>query len=123
MEWWVLSESSSSMPHGKFVVISGTAAAVKAKYDGAVSGPYPTQAAAQRAANTRGGGFPGPSIPGNPGTALQDLYHGLNLGDWILRVGEIILGVILIGVGVAKLTGTDNTIAKIAGTAGKLAVL
>lgn len=123
MEWWVLSESSSSMPNGKFVVIQGTAAAVKAKYDGAVSGPYPTQAAAQKAANSRSGGFPGPSIPGNPATAIADLYHGLNLGNWIIRVGEILLGVILIGVGVAKLTGADNVVSKIAGSAGKLAFI
>jgi len=42
---------------------------------------------------------------------------------WVLRIGEIILGVVLIGVGVAKLTGTDNFILKAATTAGKAAML
>lgn len=31
---------------------------------------------------------------------------------WFTRIGEVLLGLILIGVGVAKLTGTTNTIAK-----------
>lgn len=39
-----------------------------------------------------------------------DLLHGFNFGNWILRIGEILLGAVLIGVGVAKLTGTDNVI-------------
>lgn len=43
--------------------------------------------------------------------------------NWILRVGEILLGIVLIGVGVAKLSGTDNFIMKAAGTAGKAAIL
>ena len=37
-----------------------------------------------------------------------------NLGSWVLRIGEILLGIVLIGVGIAKLTGTTNTIAKLA---------
>lgn len=31
---------------------------------------------------------------------------------WFIRVGEVLLGLILIGVGIAKLTGTTNLIAK-----------
>lgn len=46
----------------------------------------------------------------------NDIFHGLNLETWVLRIGEILLGVVLIGVGVAKLTGTENTISKIAKT-------
>jgi len=41
-------------------------------------------------------------------------FKGLNLETWILRIGEIVLGVVLIGVGLAKLTGTTNLISKAA---------
>lgn len=43
--------------------------------------------------------------------------------NWILRIGEIILGVVLIGVGVAKLTGVDNYVMKTATKLGKAAIL
>lgn len=43
------------------------------------------------------------------GSAL-DLFHGLNLQNLILRVGEIILGIVLVGVGIAKLTGAANVV-------------
>jgi hypothetical protein len=33
---------------------------------------------------------------------------------WLLRIGEILLGMILVGVGVAKLTGTTNAVATFA---------
>lgn len=56
-------------------------------------------------------------------TAASDIFHGLNLNTWLIRIGEIILGVVLIGVGVAKLTSVDNTIAKTAGKLGKLALV
>lgn len=44
--------------------------------------------------------------------ASQDIMHGFNFGDIILRAGEILLGIVLIGVGVAKLTGTGNVVSK-----------
>ena len=53
--------------------------------------------------------------------ALGGITQGWEL--WVLRLGEIILGVVLIGVGVAKLTGTDNIVMKAATTAGKVALL
>jgi hypothetical protein len=117
MEWWVIAEASSSNMSGSFVVVQGNALQIRAKYGSAAHGPYPTQAAAQAAANSRGGGFPGPNISGNPGTAIKqgigsiDLFHGLDLGSILLRVGEVLLGIVLVGVGVAKLTGTTNLVA------------
>jgi hypothetical protein len=39
---------------------------------------------------------------------------GVNIGVWFLRIGEILVGIVLLGVGVAKLTGTTNAIAKLA---------
>lgn len=46
--------------------------------------------------------------------ATQDTFKGLNLQTWFIRIGEILLGVILIGVGLAKLTGTSNVISSLA---------
>ena len=31
-----------------------------------------------------------------------------NIRSWLIRIGEILLGIVLVGVGVAKLTGTGN---------------
>jgi hypothetical protein len=42
--------------------------------------------------------------------AYQDILGGFNLGSWFLRIGEILLGLVLVGVGVAKLTGASNFI-------------
>jgi hypothetical protein len=124
--WWVIAETAGVGP-GKFIVVSGTAAAIKAKYGIAARGPYPTQAAAQAAANTTGGGFPGANIPGNPGSAiklgLSNLVGNYDLGHILLYVGEFLLGVVLIGVGLAKITGTDNIINKAAKAAGAAAIL
>lgn len=82
---------------------------------------YPNQLAAQQEANSfnhssvsskvqQVGGTVGglPSIP-NP----LDIFHGLNIGNILLRVGEVVLGVVLIAVGLAKITGTDNAIASV----------
>jgi hypothetical protein len=49
-------------------------------------------------------------------TATSKVTSGLGLSDdeirsWLIRIGEILLGVVLVGVGVAKLTGTTNVIA------------
>jgi hypothetical protein len=32
--------------------------------------------------------------------------------SWLIRIGEILLGIVLVGVGIAKLTGTTNVVAK-----------
>lgn len=39
-----------------------------------------------------------------------DILGGFNLGSWFMRVGEILLGLVLIGVGVARITGVQNII-------------
>lgn len=35
-----------------------------------------------------------------------------NITSWFIRIGEVLLGIVLLGVGVAKLTGTTNAVAK-----------
>lgn len=116
MEWWVIAEVSSSNPSGSLVVVQGNALQIRAKYGNTARGPFPTQAAAEAAAQ-QGGGFPGPAIPGNPGKAIGQAvsglnpFHGLNLENWVLRIGELALGIVLVAVGIAKLTGTTNFVA------------
>lgn len=84
-------------------------------------GPFPSKDAAiafyqqGKAANP---GWKAPTgLTGNIANAagvptIEDTFKGLNLGGWVLRVGEILLGLVLIGVGVAKLSGTTNVISK-----------
>jgi hypothetical protein len=42
-----------------------------------------------------------------------------NITVWFLRIGEVVLGIVLIAVGVAKLTGVSNSISTIAKVAAK----
>jgi hypothetical protein len=88
------------------------------------SGPYTWCQAKAFAENRSLSGFAHGSAEKNiANQAVSDVFHGLNFQNWILRLGEIMLGVVLIGVGVAKLTGTDNFIMKAATKAGKAALL
>lgn len=43
---------------------------------------------------------------------LEDFYKSFNLGSWFLRIAEILLGIVLVGVGIARLTGAQNVISK-----------
>jgi hypothetical protein len=48
------------------------------------------------------------------GGAVSDPLGRLNLGGWFIRIGEILLGIVLIGVGIARLTGIQNVVSKVA---------
>jgi hypothetical protein len=55
------------------------------------------------------------SLGNNPATnvaktAIGDVIGQFNLNAWFLRGGEILLGLVLVAVGVARLTGTPNVI-------------
>ena len=60
-----------------------------------------------------------PQLPGqrasNAASNVLEPFKGVNLGAWLLRIGEVVLGIVLIGVGIAKLTGTTNTITRMVG--------
>lgn len=109
-------------------------------------GPFPTEAAAKQAVSKvlgtqtltgwqagiaelgAAGGFATGGSGGvaaglNAGESVGNFFHGLNLGEWILRIGEIVLGVVLVGVGIAHITGVQNTISKAAKVAGTAALL
>lgn len=93
-------------------------------------GPFDTQADAFAYYDRNHAGNPGWKAPSTSGTdalnnagdaaatvannVAQAPFHGLNLETWFLRIGEVLLGIVLIGVGLAKLTGTSNAIAKLA---------
>lgn len=44
------------------------------------------------------------------------ILGGFNLSSWFLRIGEILLGLVLIGVGIARVTGAQNAISKVVRT-------
>lgn len=93
-------------------------------------GPFDSKEAVNKYYNDNKAKNPGWKAPssnpvdalGNTGAAINDQTNavtsgvGLNLSDenirsWLIRIGEILLGIVLVGVGVAKLTGTSNAIA------------
>jgi hypothetical protein len=92
---------------------------------------FTSQQAAQNCANANGGSK---TLPGTGG-ALNAANSGLNaatgalqcaggiaigrlnvcvdLEHWILRIGEGLLGIVLIGVGLARITGVQNAVSSI----------
>lgn len=95
-----------------------------------VYGPYATQAAAQaQASGLNGiagqasqagaaadpGAPPGANAqgPSDPLAAVDDFLHRLSEGNTWLRVGEVLLGIVLIAVGLARITGTQNTVSQL----------
>lgn len=65
----------------------------------------------------------GQAAVGAVDAATGNLFHGLNLSAWFIRIAEILLGIALVGVGVAHLTESSNTVSKAIGIAGKVAFL
>lgn len=57
-------------------------------------------------------GAVGGQSAGAANPSIGDIWNGLNVGNVLLRVGEVILGIVLLGVGIAHVTGTDNVISK-----------
>lgn len=62
---------------------------------------------------------PTDSVSGALNGAGEAVVKGVGLGgltnenitSWFIRIGEVLLGIVLLGVGVAKLTGTTNAVA------------
>jgi len=56
------------------------------------------------------------ALGNTPDAAAAGITQGLglsneNITSWMIRIGEILLGIVLVGVGIAKLTGTTNMVA------------
>lgn len=85
-----------------------------------VAGPYATQADAQKAIGQYHG--PPPGSGGPMDSPISGLSILPNLSSWFVRVGEILLGLVLIAVGVAKMTNAVPVATKVARTAGAVAL-
>jgi len=89
-------------------------------------GPFNTEQDAINYYNTNKDKNPGWSQPtssllgkiGNATGVSTAISNTLGLSDnsirsWLIRLGEISLGIVLVAVGVAKLTGTTNAVTKV----------
>lgn len=122
-QYWVTWKDESDPTAARnSAVIWGPQATAPAKLSGYfMAGPFKTNAAAESYKNAIGTGsiIPKAGTPIIGGVTVPDIFHGLNLGSLALRVGEILLGIVLIGVGVAKLSGADNFISSAVKVAAK----
>lgn len=86
----------------------------------AIEGPFTSYAAAKnkQSSDNSAGNSPG-SVAGR---AANDLFKGLNLASILLRVGEVIVGAVLIGIGVNSMAKGKpfNLVTSAAGLAGKV---
>ena len=133
VQWWVIPTTytnSSGQPGASYIVVSGTSAQIQAKYGSVpnVLGPYATKADAQAAAKGAvssgkiGVQKPVNKIP-NPVSGVTGFLSRLTEQSTWVRVAEVVLGLILIAVGVAKITHAVPIATKVAGIAAKGAVL
>lgn len=107
----------------------GNALAAAALMDAGWQGPY-TWAQAKQVANlsaklTSPPGTPPPAAaPGGPKglAAIGDFFARLSQASTWIRVGEVFLGLILLAVGVARITNTVPIATKVARTAGAVAL-
>lgn len=72
-------------------------------------------AAGQVAQKTPAGAVAIGAVSGAAGLA-HDVLKGFNLGSWFLRIGEALLGLVLVGVGIARITGAQNAISNVVKT-------
>jgi nitrogen-specific signal transduction histidine kinase len=113
-QWWVVQKSATDATHD-FVQQAAQAPA------NATIGPYKTKAQALAAlAEVKQVGTAGSLIGGlaqnvpNPLGGLTGLANALQKASTWERVGEVVLGLILIAVGIAKLTNAVPAASKIA---------
>jgi len=123
VQWWVVNQISR--PGGargpqqtNYAVVSTTGGA---RPPNEVAGPFTTRAAAQawQTSASSAGNSPGSAI----GAAANDLLGGINVGSWLLRIGEVLLGLVLLAIGVARVTRAVPVATRIAKTAGAGALL
>ena len=89
-------EAQSAAP-GKISIGDWTAIAIGAAITGA--GNSPTNVA-------------GNIQTGKTVVNAVDTLGNFNLSSWFLRIGEILLGLVLVGVGIARITGAQNIISQ-----------
>ena len=123
MNWWVIPEGFAGQLISGFSLQGPalhlyTVKQSNVKPPGAVAGPFSSQQEAQTQADSLN--KTGVATPGNIGkqavsSALTSAnpFAGFYQQNLWLRVGEFVLGVLLIGVGLAKLTGTENFVSSV----------
>jgi hypothetical protein len=123
--WWVINQiSRPGGPRGPqqttYVVVHSATRPVNA-----VAGPFTAQSAAQswQSLSTEEGASPAGLASGTADQVGNDLLSGLDLGNWLLRIGEVLLGIVLIAIGMARITNAVPAATKIAKTAGAGALL
>lgn len=129
--WFVV--ASTTAPTGKPITLGGLTVqhftgsqytqAVQWVSDGLAWGPYATKAAAQaELSKIRAGQAPNPvglptGTPGQPTqsglAAIGDFFSKLGEASTWVRVGEVVLGIVLLGIGIARITGTGNVVSQI----------
>ena len=135
-QWWIIVESSPSQqatnqllngyPPGIPVYFQGTQAQATARANETVKtgstsngpfGPFATKQDAEASWNSNAGnvqhaGTGGPvNVPGSPLqglAAIGDFFQRLTQASTWVRVGEVVLGLILLGVAAARITGAQN---------------
>lgn len=134
-QWWVVNTSPPSGTPTIYTVMEGTQDdALSLPGGGGISGPYSSLAQANQVAaaepdnKTQPTGIPGLNVkPGggfqasNPLTGLAaagDFFQRLTQGSTWIRVGEFILGVILIAAGLARITHAIPAATRIATMVG-----
>lgn len=134
-QWWVVNTSPPSGKPTIYTVAEGTQDDAAHLPDaGGISGPYSSLAAADAVAakepenSTQGTGIPGLSVtPGggfqasNPLTglaAIGDFFQRLTQGSTWIRVGEVVLGLILLAAGLARITHAIPAATRVARAVG-----
>jgi hypothetical protein len=120
--WWIVIDEKTA-PFSYNVVESNSEPSPLAS-DG---GPFYTQAAAESEAATLNGnakkGVAG-SLKSGAAAAASDVLGKFNIGSWFVRIGEILAGLILVGIGLnAMLKGKPmSVVTGTAGAVGKVAM-
>lgn len=104
--WWIVIKAGSDQ---------GTVISSVSKPTGyaSVLGPFKTKTDAEKLAGLKPTTIKQHEVGG--GTTINDLLSALSQANTWLRVGEVVIGLILIAVGVAKLTNAVPLATKIAG--------
>lgn len=88
------------------------------KPNASAHGPYATQAEAQSEVttlnNTQAGSVAVQALSGQAGGVKGVITNGIDWQSLALRFAEVALGVVLIAVGLAHITGAENAISKVA---------
>lgn len=133
MSWWVVNKiSRPGGPRGpqqtNYVIEQAATRPLNT-----VAGPYSTKAEAQAwqtSANTAGNS-PGSAVGGVTNavgnatglTAIGDFFSRLTQANTWIRAAEVVLGVVLLAIGIARITDAVPAATRIARTAGAAALI